>query len=283
MTAELRRLASAVSFHPLRLASSFQGGRRRARMHGLSLEFADLRSYTPGDDLRRVDWNAFARSGDLFVKLTHDEQILFTRLIVDTSASMGFRQGRALEAALFLGCVALGAGDALELVTLGQGQVRSLGRFRGAGSIDNFENQLRGLTFAGAAGLDKGFARVPALPGSPGLTLVLSDFLEEGGGCGGLRTLGSRPGDLAAVQVLAEDEIEPEPGGEVELEDVESGQRVELRLDAASIGDYLRSLADLRLRLAAAMNGEGRHLLMPGRGPVYRGLTAEGARLGLIR
>ena len=63
-------------------------GHRRSPSHGSSVEFADFRAYVPGDDMRRVDWHAYARFGRLFLRLYHDEQNATLHLLLDVSASM---------------------------------------------------------------------------------------------------------------------------------------------------------------------------------------------------
>ena len=70
------------------LMNGMFGGNRRSKAYGSSAEFADFREYTPGDDLRRIDWNLFARFEKLFMKLYVDERQLHHRVYIDTSASM---------------------------------------------------------------------------------------------------------------------------------------------------------------------------------------------------
>jgi len=84
MLARLERMSVAAR---TRVRGTMQGGRRSHRT-GASLDFADYRLYTPGDDTRAIDWNAFGRSGKPFVKLFFDERELTLRLWVDASASM---------------------------------------------------------------------------------------------------------------------------------------------------------------------------------------------------
>src|SRR5215813_12360963 len=74
-------------------------GERRSRHKGSSLEFVDYREYTLGDDPRRVDWNAYGRSGHLFVRLYEDEALLELHLCVDVSRSMDWGEPNKLAAA----------------------------------------------------------------------------------------------------------------------------------------------------------------------------------------
>ena len=77
-------------------------GERRSTKRGTSIEFADYRNYVRGDDLRRVDWNIYARLGRAFVKLVEDEEDLAVHLIVDSSASMDWPRGGERDRQKFL-------------------------------------------------------------------------------------------------------------------------------------------------------------------------------------
>jgi uncharacterized protein (DUF58 family) len=65
-------------------------GPRRSPRHGASVEFADYRDYSPGDDFRRIDWNAYARFERLFLRLYSAEEMTTLTLFLDHSASMRF-------------------------------------------------------------------------------------------------------------------------------------------------------------------------------------------------
>ena len=75
------------------------GGLRRSRALGSSVEFSDFREYAPGDDLRRVDWNAYARFDRLFLKLFMEEQETTVHILLDCSASMDFGEPSKWEMA----------------------------------------------------------------------------------------------------------------------------------------------------------------------------------------
>src|SRR5215217_8125107 len=68
-------------------------GLHRSPLHGVSVEFADYREYSPGDDLRRLDWRAYARTNRHFIKQYEEESNLRATLLVDASASMNYGRG----------------------------------------------------------------------------------------------------------------------------------------------------------------------------------------------
>src|SRR5690242_21784599 len=81
-----------------KLRSGRMKGERRSTKRGTSVEFADYRNYAAGDDLRRVDWNAYARLERLFLKLFQEEEDLSVHLLVDASRSMDWGDQRPVVA-----------------------------------------------------------------------------------------------------------------------------------------------------------------------------------------
>src|SRR5512147_138111 len=121
-----------------RVRSGAMKGERRSSRRGSSVEFADYRNYTPGDDLRRLDWNIYARLERPFIKLLEEEEDLAVHLLVDASKSMDWGEGEehkfryAARLAAALGAIALGAGDRLHAVGFHSGrQAEGFGPTRG--------------------------------------------------------------------------------------------------------------------------------------------------------
>ena len=98
------------------------GGSRRSRQTGSSAEFSDYREYIPGDDIRRLDWNAYARFDKLFLKLFMEEQESQVTILLDASASMEAKWASARSAAEAVGYLALTGGDRLCLHCLKEGK-----------------------------------------------------------------------------------------------------------------------------------------------------------------
>src|SRR6476619_6339088 len=86
--ADFMRKLERLSLVSRKLKSGRLKGERRSPKRGQSVEFADYRTYTHGDDLRRVDWNAYARMERLFIKLFQEEEDLTVHLLLDASKSM---------------------------------------------------------------------------------------------------------------------------------------------------------------------------------------------------
>ena len=98
------------------------GGSRRSRQTGSSAEFSDYREYIPGDDIRRLDWNALARFDRLYMKLFMEEQESQVTILLDASASMEAKWDTARCAAEAVGYLALTGGDRLQLQALKDGK-----------------------------------------------------------------------------------------------------------------------------------------------------------------
>ena len=254
-------------------------GERRSTKRGTSVEFADYRDYTRGDDLRRVDWNIYARLDRPFVKLFEEEEDLAVHLLLDSSGSMDWggeetrrhgdketgRQGdretrghgdggrdenkwvyaRRLAAAL--GYVALVSGDRLTIANL-QSPISNLqfGPVRGRGHTLRLFEWLESLKAGGTTDLNAGLRAYAISGGRAGLVVLISDLFSPAGCVEGLTALAARGHEVAVIHVLAPDEVEPPLAGDLRLLDVETGEPQEVTIDARVRNLYRRRLAAWR-------------------------------------
>jgi len=218
-----------------RLAGGLTGEHRSPR-RGSSLDFADFRDYYPGDDLRRLDFNALARLDRLLIKLFDAEDDLELRLLIDTSASMaGAKLQRAAELAAAVGFTALIRRDVVSVH--GFPTAISSSRFRGRAASKPLFDQLQRLQAEGATSFSAAADRVLGRPGPPGLTVVFSDLLTPDWEAG-INRLPARRGAFVIVHVLEPHDIEPDLSGDLELVDAETGARVEVSVSASVLADY---------------------------------------------
>jgi uncharacterized protein (DUF58 family) len=239
----LERL-SALARRP---ASGGAGGEHRSRARAESTEFVDYRAYVPGDDLRRLDWNAYRRLGALHVKLAEAREHLSLNLLVDCSASMDWgapdklTYARWLAAAL--GYLALGRGDLVSVGCLGQ-HPRAVAGLRGRGRAVDLLRLLDDAAPDGQLDLAACVRQVllERRPRPGGLAVLLSDVL----GFTLTNTLDlllAAGYDVVLVQILSPQELEPEPGGDLELVDAETAEVLQVGLSQAALADYHRRLA----------------------------------------
>src|SRR5262245_21121291 len=155
------RALEALTLAGRRVPSGRAAGQWRSRASGSSVEFSDYRTYAPGDEFRRIDWNAYARLERLFVRLYRAEEDLALSIILDTSASMDWgRPTKARLAAQLAGAlvfVALQGGDRAELLTCQGGSVgERLAGLRGEAATWTAWRLLERLSCAGATDLNSG-------------------------------------------------------------------------------------------------------------------------------
>ncbi len=233
-------------------------GDRRSTKRGTSIEFADYRDYTRGDDLRRVDWNVYARLERPFIKLLEEEEDLAVHILLDASRSMDygaddqhkFRYAQRLAAAL--GYIALAAGDRLTVTTLpspsgrqvprsgaerggagGEGALLShhYGPARGHHHTLRLLNFLQELKTGGTTELDATIRNYALASKRPGLAFIISDLFSPAGYRDGLSQLQGRGYEVTLLHLLAPDEIDPPLAGDLRLIDAETGDPQDITLD----------------------------------------------------
>ena len=243
-------------------------GERRSTKRGQSVEFADFRLYSPGDDLRRVDWNVYARTERAFLKLFVEEEDRTVHVLLDASPSMDWGDDAlhkltwGQRAAAALGYVALAGLDRVAVAVIGPGGLRQAPVMRGTRSLFrllNFLAESSTVPEGGTTDLDSGLAAYAQRARNPGPLFLISDLLVEGGGKVGLAALAGRGHEPNVIQALAPDELDPGQHlrGELKLVDRETGVARELTVDDAALNDYGRRLTAWQTDLASHFGGRG--------------------------
>lgn len=238
-------------------AQSGAAGERATRRRGGSAEFQDHRPYAPGDDLRRVDWAAFARTGEPVLKLFRAEEDSVLRLVIDASASLAFGTPQKLEVArrvaAAIGYLALANGQRAQVLIARTPQTHSAARAlerigtprRGRDSLAALLRDLSEPQAGGSTDLARALDQAVQQAGRPGLLVVVSDFLDAGAVTRALTRACSAGHQVALVQVLAREEVEPNYDGDFAFVDAESDAEVQLSMDAAAVDAYVARLAGL--------------------------------------
>jgi uncharacterized protein (DUF58 family) len=251
-----------------RRVDALLAGDYRAALHGEGTELAQVRPYVPGDDVRRIDWNVTARTGEPHVRVHLAERVLVSWLVLDTSASMQFgtadrRKADVAEGvALAIGHVGTRRGNRLGVVTFGGAEPRShpprQGRVALLGLLTALRDEARPAQL-GATSLAEALRRTSRLARQRAAVVVVGDFRGPLDWRRPLLDLADRH-DVLAVEIRDPREQELPNTGTLWLVDPETGRQ--LRVDTRS--------ARLRQRFAAAAAGE--------RAAVARTLHAAGAR-----
>lgn len=243
-------------------------GDRRSSKRGSAIEFADYRDYAKGDDLRRLDWNVYARLQRPFIKLLEEEEDLAVHLLVDASASMQWPHNDeadnhkltyALRLAAALGHIGLTGGDLVSVTLLNSREDQSWGPFRGQQNSLYLLQFLETSSAYGITDLNQSMRSYALRARRPGLLFLISDLLSPDGFEMGLNTLLSRGYEVALLHVLSPDEVEPVLSGDLRLVDVETGQDAEVTLDTATLDEYQARLRDWQAEIGAFCLGRGIH------------------------
>ena len=238
-------------------------GERRSTKRGASMEFADYRTYSPGDDLRRVDWNAYARMEKLFLKLFQEEEDLTIHVLIDASRSMDWGgetvaagpDGQVLSraasidqnkliyakrTAAALGYIGLAGYDRVTVAAFNRNGVTRFAPARGKGQAVNLLRWIAGIEADGETDLDASLKAYAAYAHYPGSCFILSDFFTAEGGTQGLAALQATGKELNVLHTLAPAEAHPELAllGDLRLRDSETSLTQEVSIDGALLDLY---------------------------------------------
>ncbi len=275
--AQVARLDLRAKF----IVEGFLSGLHASPFQGFSVEFSEHRKYAPGDDLKDLDWNVFAKTDRYYVKKFQAETNLTGYLVMDLSASMDWCGIREMEKAKVAGgkqlktgqssdeserltkfeyCICLAAAlgylmihqqDPVGLVTIGEKIKDVLPPKSKRSQLGNMLAMLSNLKPAGQTDLAYGLQQLAAMIRHKSLVMVFSDFLTDPEPVlKSLHQLRHRGNEIILFHVLDEAEVEFPFEGLIEFEDVETNE--ELQLDARGMKeDYLRGLAEFREKLRA--------------------------------
>ena len=264
------------------LAGSSVGPRRSPRL-GMSVEFSDFRNYTPGDDYRRIDWNAYARLERLFLRLYRAEENLTVSLLLDTSRSLSWGQppkfDLARQVAGALAYVALVNGDRVGVAALGDDLLAHLPPVSDRAQVWRVWDFLEQLQTLGGTDLGKALSSVAArYSRRAGLSVLVSDLLTDSDWRSGLRALRASRQEVVLLQVLAPEEINPEIMGHWQLVDDEDGSSLEVTLTARTLEEYRDRLSAYTREVASFCHGHGISFVQ-----LPSNLSIEDAVLRLLR
>lgn len=221
-------------------------GERLTKRRGESVEFADYRNYVSGDDLRFLDWNIYARLGQLFLKLFLQEEDLHVSVLLDQSASMDWGEPnkwlytRRIAAAIaYIGLINQ---DRVSVYGYANGLQAELAGVRGRRMMFKVIDLLSSMECKGPSYLSAACKQFAIRHPQPGIVILLSDFFEKAGYEEGLRYLLGRSYDVYAVQVLSPEEIDPPLVGDLRLTDVEDDDMAEVTISRALINRYKQNL-----------------------------------------
>ena len=250
----------------------FRDGRRaeqRSRHRGAGVEFADYKPYTPGDDLRAIDWNIYRRLSRLFVRVFEEYQDLPVYMLVDRSESMYFetppRIDAGLRTAFGLAHIALGQHDSVGLYSFSAELEIHVRRTSGKNQLMRFGRQLAALDRRSGTRLAAALQRLASVPLRRGLLVAISDFFDPSGIDEVIDALSLSRHKLLLVQLATRADAEPTLNealhGDVRLRDCESGEAVDVTVEPAVVARYKDIYRQFNERLSRFANERGAGLL----------------------
>jgi uncharacterized protein (DUF58 family) len=258
--------AVVAALHDLELAARLvvegvRAGPHKSPFHGYSAEFQQHRPYCAGDDLKYLDWKLLARTDRLYSKQFRETTSMSVMIVLDSSASMVFPE-RGLSKFRYASIVAASLahliatqGDAVGLMSMAGGSLSYLPARGGRPHLRSLISRIDRLTPGGQWQPERVIARAAELLKRRGVVLVISDFYDaEEATRRALRRVARRGHDVAMLQLVSPPELSFPYRGDLEFEDLESGERRLIDAGAvqrsyrAAMGDFLERCRTLAHR-----------------------------------
>jgi uncharacterized protein (DUF58 family) len=212
-------------------------GLHRSPFHGFSAEFSQYRHYRPGDDLKYVDWKAFARTDRLYTRQFRETTNMSALFVLDVSRSMNFagKFDLARQVTAILGTLVLDQGDAAGVLAVDD-RARLVPPRSGHHHLRVFLAQVGQLAPTGDASMGEALRQATSVMKRRGLVIVVSDLYEEGDALPQVRRLARMGHDVVVIHTLAREELTFDIGGAAELVDLESGRTLQVQPSAVRDG-----------------------------------------------
>jgi len=219
-------------------SGTFEGGlgAKLGARTGNSLEFMEHRDYIAGDDLRQLDWNVYARTDKLAVKLYREEVTPSLDIVIDSSQSMHLENTEKSNAVMGISALLATAGSNADFNYKTWTSSES-----GFNQVDN-GNAEPGLWdklfFDEKTNPDQSIQSAPPSFQNHGVRILISDLLWLGDPHNFLSRFSVGASAVIVIQVLARQDIDPQEQGNVQLTDAETGEQQEIFMDSYAVQDY---------------------------------------------
>ncbi len=240
------------------------GGNHQSKTFGSSCEFSDYRDYIPGDDITKLDWNAYARFEKLYLKLYLDERQVHTRIYIDGSRSMAYgNSGKDIQALRLAAAVAFISVCEMDRVSVyvihGNAVEEVISNMLGRESYYNNIGKLNDVVFEGDAAISE--AILPTTVGyGDGFSVLISDFLTENDFGAALDHFAGKRRDILCMQVLSKEELNPQTRGKMHFYDSENSEKFYHRnINKEIIRAYKEALAYVTGRIRDHCLSRGGH------------------------
>ncbi|HHW49003.1 MAG TPA: DUF58 domain-containing protein [Clostridiaceae bacterium] len=237
-------------------------GNRKSRSKGSSVEFSDYREYAPGDDFRRIDWNAYGRFEKLFIKLFMEEREAPVTIFLDVSKSMDWGEpnksiaSRRLAAALAY--ISLANFDKVSMVCVDDSIQKICRDIRGKNFFYRITDMLENVHYSGKSYIYQAIESFRIFSGR-GITAVISDLFSKGDFRNLLKHLKYYKQEVYICHILSPQEIQPALNESVRLVDSETEEVLDITVTPSLLNSYNRALINFKNRIEHECNKWGAH------------------------
>ncbi len=227
----LRKLET-LALTSRKAAAGTRRGERRGKKKGSGVEFADHRSYVPGDDIRFLDLGIYRRFGKLLIRVYEEEEDLSLYFLIDCSASMGagdggkLRQAKRIAAAL--GYIGLSNLDRVSVLSLTDRIAARLPPTRGRGRFFRILKFLSGLQAKEKTDLEAALRTFVAQHRRRGLAVLITDLYDPRGFEAGINVLRFNRFDVCVMHIVSKDDATIGQQGDLTVIDIETGEAREV-------------------------------------------------------
>jgi uncharacterized protein (DUF58 family) len=256
LPADLARKIRRIEIATRRLVDHGVAGEYHSVFKGRGVEFAEVRPYQPGDDVRAIDWNVTARMGEPFVKKYVEERDLTVFLAIDVSGSLSFgsraivKRDLAAEMAALLAFAAIRNGDRVGAALVSQGMDLFLAPRRRRTHVLRMTREILVRPARGGTDLETGLSQVLATLKRRSVLFVLSDFLDAA--CPRALKAAAARHDLVVIEIVDPRDAELPKAPPIPLRDAETGEVALVhgeRMAAEHAARWRRERSELRRTL----------------------------------
>ena len=265
------------------------GGNHQSKNFGSSCEFADYRDYVPGDDISKIDWNAYARFDKLYQRLYLDERQMHTRIYIDASRSMHHgtfeKAEQAIKVAAAFAYLSVSEMDKVSVYAIHGSQVDEvITGMVGKDAYIKCVSALNDIEFNSDASI--GEAIVPSKIGmGDGYSILISDFLTDEDYERAIDKFAEKKRDILCVQILSREELNPQFRGKMHLFDVEDQHRFfRKKIDKDRINAYKAALKFITEKIKTYCESRGGHyMLLPAYARISDIFFGEMVDMGVLK
>lgn len=269
--------------------SGLFGGTHQSKSYGSSCEFADYRDYMAGDDITKIDWNAYARFDKLYLKLYLDERQMHTRIYIDASRSMEHgttkKSDQALKIAAAIAYLSVCEMDKVSVYVIKNKTVTEvISSMVGKEAYISSIGKLNDIVFEGDSYISE--AILPEKVGyGDGMSVIISDFLTDNDYERAIDLLADKKRHIFCVQILTKEELHPTTRGKVHLFDSENeirSYRKNVTRDIAKAYQSALEYATGRISDYCAARG-GDYILISAEDSVNKILFEKMVNMGVLK